>query len=137
MAKDRTSVERAEKKEKKHKEKHTDDSGKVKKDKKEKKSRKSVGGDEPSEIGEAEVTTKLLNTLEKVKPGSVTVDDKGVAVVKVVDDDKDNDAMDVDGPEDNKQLSKEQLVGAMVPFANPLADEKTMRKVLKGVKKGM
>ena len=27
-------------------------------------------------------------------------------------------------------------VGALVPFANPLADEKTGKKVLKGVKKG-
>jgi H/ACA ribonucleoprotein complex subunit 2 len=28
-------------------------------------------------------------------------------------------------------------VAALVPFANPLADEKTGKKVLKGVKKGM
>lgn len=28
-------------------------------------------------------------------------------------------------------------VGALVPFANPLADEKVAKKVLKGVKKGL
>lgn len=29
------------------------------------------------------------------------------------------------------------LLGALVPFANPLADEKTQKKVLKSIKKGL
>lgn len=30
-----------------------------------------------------------------------------------------------------------RLIGALVPFANPLADEKVAKKVFRGVKKGM
>ena len=33
-------------------------------------------------------------------------------------------------------VEKPRLVGALVPFANPLADEKVSKKVFKGVKKG-
>lgn len=33
--------------------------------------------------------------------------------------------------------SEPVLLGALVPFANPLADEKTQKKVLKSVKKGV
>lgn len=98
----------AEKKEKKHSSKHAEEDG-VKKSKKEKKSRKSVDANEASVLEEDE--------------GDVTVMTNG-------------DAMDVDGDESKVAAKKELLIGAMVPFANPLADEKTMKKVLKGVKRG-
>ncbi|KAL8649496.1 MAG: hypothetical protein Q9210_004365, partial [Variospora velana] len=61
------------------------------------------------------ITTQLLNTLEAEKPGSVVVKEKD------------------DGDVDVKV--KTVLRGALVPFANPLADEKVGRKVLKGVKR--
>ena len=120
MAKDRSSD--PSKKEKKHKRDSTgstlEESGiskKQKKDKKDKKSRKSVDASEA---------------------GDVTVaDDEDAPATN-------GDAMDVDQPEGaksagaGKEVSKDVLVGAMVPFANPLADEKCMKKVLKGVKRG-
>lgn len=64
---------------------------------------------------EMDVTTTLLNTLEDEKPGSVAIKENGEVQVKV---------------------KTAPLVGALVPFANPLADEKVQKKVLKGVKKG-
>ena len=35
-----------------------------------------------------------------------------------------------------EKVEKPRLVGALVPFANPLADDKVAKKVFKGVKKG-
>ena len=82
-----------------------------KKEKKEKKERKTAAA-----ASDAEMTTKLLNTLEETKPGSVAVkEENGDVKVKV---------------------KLEPLLGALVPFANPLADEKAGKKVLKCVKKG-
>ncbi|KAL9604050.1 MAG: hypothetical protein Q9219_000812 [cf. Caloplaca sp. 3 TL-2023] len=63
------------------------------------------------------MTTQLLDTLEKEKPGTVAVKEDGDVETIV------------------KNVDKPLLVGALVPFANPLADEKVGRKVLKGVKK--
>lgn len=51
-------------------------------------------------------------------------------------------SVDVDGDvavgdgSDEETAKKQLIVGASVPFANPMADEKTMKKVLKGVRKG-
>lgn len=84
-----------------------------KKDKKDKKEKKF----KETEAADVEVTTKLLNTLEETKPGSVVVKEKnGDVQVKV---------------------KSAPVLGALVPFANPLADEKVGKKVLKSVKKGM
>ena len=81
-----------------------------KKDKKEKKIAAEAAAD-------TEVTTKLLNALEDTKPGSVVTKEKtGDLEIKV---------------------KSAPLLGALVPFANPLADEKVGKKVLKGVKKGV
>ncbi|KAL8631089.1 hypothetical protein Q9189_003200 [Teloschistes chrysophthalmus] len=67
------------------------------------------------EAQDVEMTTKLLNTLEEEKPGTVVVkDEKGDLEVKI---------------------KQKPLIGALVPFANPLADEKVGKKVLKSVKK--
>ncbi|KAL8942910.1 MAG: hypothetical protein Q9216_001385 [Gyalolechia sp. 2 TL-2023] len=67
---------------------------------------------------DVQMTTELLNSLEKENPGSVMVKgDGGDVEVKV------------------KRVEKPLLIGALVPFAHPLADEKVGRKVLKGVKR--
>lgn len=67
------------------------------------------------EVQELENTTKILNSLEAEKPGSVVI--------------KEGDDMEVD-------VKVGRLKGALVPFANPLADEKVAKKVLKSVKRG-
>lgn len=96
-----------------HKSKTEKTDKKHKKDKKEKKEKKV----KEAEAANVEVTTKLLNSLEETKPGSVVVKEKeGDLEVKV---------------------KTAPLLGALVPFANPLADEKVGKKVLKSVKKGI
>lgn len=85
-----------------------------KKDKKEKKDKEKKIKE--TEAEDVEVTTKLLNTLEETKPGSVVVKEtNGDLQVKV---------------------KSAPLLGALVPFANPLADEKVGKRILKSVKKG-
>ena len=109
MSKDKSKKEdRSERKEKKEKRAEAD--GAVKKSKKEKKVKKELPED---------TTTALLNRLENEKPGSDAIDADGDVIVG------DADASDITTP-----------VGALVPFANPLADEKQTKKVLKAVKKG-
>lgn len=126
MAKDKS--EKKEKKEKK--EKRAEENGvtkpkKEKKDKKDKKERKYSGAD-------GDAATALLNQLEAEKPGSAAVQENGNVVVAVSKDEDGDVEMDGEG----KALVKAPL-GALVPFANPLADEKTGRKVMKAVKKGV
>ena len=85
---------------------------KPKSDRKDKKEKKIAAA-----AADTEVTTKLLNTLEDTKPGSVAIkDERGDLQIKV---------------------KSAPLLGALVPFANPLADEKVGKKVLKSVKKGI
>jgi len=99
-----------------HKSKSVKPDKKEKKDKKDKKEKKEKKVKE-AEAADVEVTTKLLNALEETKPGSVVVKEKeGDLEVKV---------------------KSAPLQGALVPFANPLADEKVGKKVLKSVKKGI
>lgn len=118
MAKDKSSTDKKDKKEKKEK-RSTEENG-VKKSKKDKKDKSSK-----------DVTTSLLNTLEAEKPGSVAVQENGDVVVAVAVKDAEGD-VDMDA----KEVGERPLLGALVPFANPLADEKTGKKVLKSVKKG-
>lgn len=101
--------DRSERKEKKEKKekRRSDADGVVKKSKKDKKRESLVNGDD-----EEDVTTKVLESLDDVPA--------------------DNDQMDIDDSEE-----KARPLGALVPFANPLADEKVAKKVLKSVKKGM
>jgi H/ACA ribonucleoprotein complex subunit 2 len=103
MAKDKTDKKK-EKKEKKRSE--TDGVHKHKKDKKEKKAALS-------EAAEKDLTTQVLEGLEKAKTHEVAVN--GHAEVTE---------------------SQDRPVGALVPFANPLVEDKTAKKVLKSVKKG-
>jgi len=78
--------------------------------KKEKKSRRSSVG--------SETATALLTKVEDAP---------------AVNADGDVD-MDMDGGDDDKASSTP--LGALVPFANPLCDDKAGKKVLKSVKKG-
>ena len=114
MAKEEPSEKKERKKDRKEKkEKRSEKEGvhKSKKDKKEKKEKKPLAPTEDSNI-----TTALLNTLEDEKPGSVAV--------------KENEDIQI-------KVKSAPLLGALVPFANPLADDKVGKKVLKSVKKGI
>lgn len=119
MAKEKTvdpdkEARRAAKAEKKAaKRSETDGVHKSKSDKKEKREKEKKTS---AEAADTEVTTKLLNKLEDTKPGTVVV--------------KENDG------DLQVKVKSAPLLGALVPFANPLADEKAVKKVLKGVKKG-
>ena len=113
MAKEKSADKDQRKKEKKAtKEKRSDIEGihKSKKDKKDKKEKRAAATAE-----DIEATTKLLSAIEEGKPGSVVIKEDGELQVKI---------------------KGVPLLGALVPFANPLADEKIAKKVLKGVKKG-
>ena len=105
------AAHKAEKKAKKEKRSETD--GVHKSSKKDKKAKdKAIDADKEN----TETTTKLLNTLETEKPGTVIVkEDDGDIEIKV---------------------KAKPLLGALVPFAHPMADEKVGKKVLKSVKKG-
>lgn len=97
-----------------------------KKDKKEKKDKKRKSED--IEDGAAEPTPKKSKK-EKRK--------SEVAVIETQDD----SVMDVDAKaEDDKEKGSKAVIAvplaALVPFANPLADDKSQKKVLKAVKKG-
>lgn len=110
MAKER-STDKEERRREKHakKEKRSEKEG-VHKIKKSKREKKVAGAAE-----ETDAATTFLNTLESSKPGSVVV--------------KEDDHLEV-------KVKSAPLLGALVPFANPLAEEKVQKKVLKGVKKG-
>jgi hypothetical protein len=93
--------------EKKEKRSEKDGVAKPKKEKKEKKDKTAL-----ADAVEKEITSQVLEGLDQAAAA-------GVAEVEV-------DAMAIDRP-----------VGAVVPFANPLVEDKQAKKVLKTVKKGM
>ena len=83
-----------------------------------------------AEAHKVDATTKLLNELEADKPGTV---------VNVVKDNNDDEEQEGGGNvmEIDVKTAPALLLSALVPFANPLADEKVGRKVLRSVKKGI
>ncbi|KAA6406890.1 MAG: H ACA ribonucleo complex subunit 2 [Lasallia pustulata] len=109
MAKEKSDKDKEERKreKKERKEKRSEKDG-VHKSKKEKKVTEAALAENDN------VATKLLNKLEEEKPGSVAIKENGGVEVKV---------------------KTAPILGALVPFANPLADEKVGKKVLKSVKK--
>ena len=110
MAKEKSDKDKEERKrEKKEKKEKRSEKDGVHKSKKEKKVKEAALAEKEN------VATKLLNKLEEEKPGSVAIKEDGNVEVKV---------------------KTAPLLGALVPFANPLADEKVGKKVLKSVKKG-
>lgn len=95
-----------------------------KKDKKEKKEKKE------------KLAAQLLNEVEKADGAVVEVKGNKKVVVsnvgadgEVVSDEDEGMVVDSKGAV--------RPIGALVPFANPLADEKVAKKVFRGVKKGM
>jgi H/ACA ribonucleoprotein complex subunit 2 len=115
MAKDRVSSKPSHthpEKEEKKKKKRSDENGvhKSSSDKKEKKEKKAK---------REALAEKALNEIQTA-PAEAKSDDEG-------------EVAEVDGK------SKQALrpAGALVPFANPLADEKVAKKVFKSVKKGL
>lgn len=108
MAKDKTEAEIAVKKEKKEKKRKADDAEIEDTPKKEKKSKKSRKSDvgAPADESLMEVDGQLAVKVEEAKEDG---DKKAVIAIPAA---------------------------ALVPFANPLADEKAQKKVLKSVKKG-
>jgi H/ACA ribonucleoprotein complex subunit 2 len=103
--------DRSEKKDKKERKRsETDGVTKPKKDKKEKHKDKLANG--------GHVATALLDTLAAQHQGGESKKLNGTGDVNVTE-------------------RPPRPVGALVPFANPLADEKAGKKVLKSVKKGM
>lgn len=115
MAKEK-SVDKEERRREKHarKEKRSEKDG-VHKSKKDRKEKNKQGAIINSEANKIEVATELLNKLEEEKPGSIAV--------------KEDEKIEI-------KIKAAPLLGALVPFANPLADEKVQKKVLKCVKKG-
>ena len=121
MAKDRESSkvshahpEKEEKKEKKKKKRsdehgvHKSSSTSDKKDKKEKRAKREA------------LAEKALNEIQTAPATEVKSDDEGEVA---------------EAEAKSKQLLRP--VGALVPFANPLADEKVAKKVFKSIKKGV
>lgn len=111
MAKDKSDKEKKkEKKEKKEKKRsETDGVHKHKKDKKEKKHSSAL-----ADAVEKELTTQVLEGLEKAQAEEVIAN----------------------GHTEETKSAEPRPVGALVPFANPLVEDKTAKKVLKSVKKG-
>lgn len=108
MGKDKVEKDkkRAEKKEKRA---EKDGVHKAKKEKKDKKDKTAL-----ADAVEKEITSQVLEGLDQAASAGVAVQG-----------DIEVDAMAVDRP-----------VGALVPFANPLVEDKQAKKVLKSVKKG-
>ncbi|KAE8143320.1 50S ribosomal protein L30e-like protein [Aspergillus pseudotamarii] len=105
MAKDK--VEKKDKREKKEKRSEKEGVHKSKKDKKEKKDKTAL-----ADAVEQELTTKVLDGIDNAVAAEATAD-------------VETEVMDVDV----------RPVGALVPFAQPLVEDKSAKKVLKSVKK--
>lgn len=120
MAKDRSESEKREKKEKKHRLSETNGVTKDKSDKEEKKRAKKA----------AKAAAALESAASpQADAGANGVDEDGDVVIE--------DAVDkVETDDDKEKVKKQLLLLSAVPFANPMADDKTMRRVLRGVKKG-
>ncbi|KAF2762540.1 L30e-like protein [Pseudovirgaria hyperparasitica] len=116
MSKEKSSSSKKERKEK------VDDSGRVKKEKKDKKEKKA----KKEKLGAA-VTDSLIEELEAKKAAEPKL---------VVTKTQNNDGSDMEELEVNEDGTLINVPAvALVPFANPLADEKQTKKVMKGVKK--
>ena len=138
------------------KDKSEDPSG-VKKEKKEKKDKKrkhteveaeptaaaeepattTTPADKPKKKAKKSKSTVDLTAVEQENGGAVDVDGDGdVAVVDAPAEVKAEDNGEADEKKDKAVAKIEVPLAALVPFANPLCDEKAQKKVLKSVKKG-
>ena len=124
MAKDRESSKPSSHaqpdKEEKKKKKRSEEDGVHKSDKKDKKEKKAK---------REALAEKALNEIQTTaRPKEAA----GAAAQS--DDDEEGEVL---AETSSKQQAPVRPVGALVPFANPLADEKVAKKVFKSVKKGM
>ncbi|KAF5875283.1 putative ribosome biogenesis protein nhp2 protein [Botrytis fragariae] len=94
-----------------------------KRDKKEKKEKRSE-------------TDGVKKSSKKDKKVKLSEDNVAAAIAEVTKEPEDVEVMDIVIEEDKEDAAADiKPVGALVPFANPLADEKVAKKVLKSVKK--
>ena len=112
MGKDKADKEK--KSQKKEKRAEKDGVHKSKKDKKENKDKKDKTV--LTDAVDKELTTKVLEGIEK-EPEPVAATNGDVEMVQA--------------------KTESRPVGGVVPFANPLVEDKSAKKVLKSVKKGM
>jgi len=99
----------------------------AKKEKKDKKRKSSEAFDTPAAINEQPAATKKEKKSKKERKPAEDVEEIVPDTAKAEDG------------EENKKAEAVKLdipLAALVPFANPLCDEKAQKKVLKGVKKG-
>ena len=94
-----------------------------KKDKKDKKDKK------------AKLAEKLLSEVEKADGAVVEV--RGNKKTVIVTGNGSGEVVSDEEMENGNDVKAVRPIGALVPFANPLADEKVAKKVFRGVKKGM
>jgi H/ACA ribonucleoprotein complex subunit 2 len=96
----------------------------------EKKAAKTGGsgsGAEPTGV------TKVKSEKKDKKEKRTALAEKALNEIESGDVKSEEEKSEVDGEDENKQ---KKPVGALVPFANPLADDKVAKKVFKSVKKG-
>lgn len=134
MAKERTDTERAERKDKKRKEKHeratVQDNG-VKKSKKEKKKVKDLAKTANGANAKA--------TREFGQPESPTKGD--VPILEAVGSDVPHTQITSNTDVRNGRVKRAEIIlhlakEDLVPFANPLAEDRTSRRLLRGVTQG-
>lgn len=93
-----------------------------------------------AELEKIDATAKLLDKLDENNPGTVVIKSGPAAAAaddaKNGEDGEDTEMADGAGTLTVK-VKTAPLLGALVPFANPLADERVGKKVLKTVKKGI
>lgn len=104
------------------------------------KDKSSKKGKKDKDKKKKEVAEKMLSELEKADGAVVEVTGGKKEVIVNGNVGKDGEVVSEDEDEtmilDSKGAARP--IGALVPFANPLAkDEKVVKKVFKGVKKGM
>ena len=103
----------------------------VKKDKvKPEKIKAATAADGPE--GEEDITMTLLDTLEEGKKPSSS---NGIEVPIAKEEEEEKEENGSGGV--TVKVKPAPLLGALVPFAHPLADEKVQKKVFKIVKKGL
>lgn len=122
MAKDQAAKEHKEHKKEKKEKKRSETDG-VKKQKKEKKDKKGI-----NEAATGELTTKLLEHIDKDSQPAAPAPAPAPAPAT---------AEDAEVEMDTSEAAPLRPAGALVPFANPLVEDKAAKKVLKSVKKGM
>lgn len=115
MGKEKTASKEERKQEKHKKKERRSEKDGVHKSKREKTEKETAEKGELVEANDTDLTIKSTHSLKAQKPNALS--------------NKRNEETEV-------SVNVAPLIGALVPFANPLADDKIQKKVLKSVKKG-